>query len=221
MFDKQDKNKYVKDIEYIKNLKFLNNYGIFIEDQVKRPYKNTKKIIIPKDFSINNINELLYINDELGRLEFIIFNRFNDHFTLTEYNYIGYDYDKSKTPILIIRNIEYYDKNYEFYNYLKSSKLSIENFFLNKLHFKFLMDQNPEITHIVLIKLSEVNKYKYTIIKSTEKEYFDTLIKDKLDNDSSIYNIEYINCNKSLMEEGTIKLMKYIYSDSNQKRLSM
>ena len=221
MYDKQDKNKYIKDIEYIKNLSFLNNYGIFIEDQVKRPYKNTKKIIIPKDFSINNINELLYINDELGKLEFIIFNRNNDHFTLTEYNYIGYDYDKSKTPILIIRNIEYYDKNYEFYNYLKNSKLSIENFFLNKLHFKFLMDQNPEITHIVLIKLPEINKYKYTIIKSTEKEYFDTLIKDKLDNDSSIYNIEYINCNKSLMEEGTIKLMKYIYSDCNQKRLSM
>ena len=220
MFDKQDKNKYVKDIEYIKNLKFLNNYGIFIEEQVKRPYKNTKKIIIPKDFSINNINELLYINDELGRLEFIIFNRFNDHFTLTEYNYIGYDYDKSKTPTLIIRNIEYYDTNNEFYNYLKNSNLSIEDFFLSKLHFRFLMDQNPDITHVVLIKIPNSNKYQYTIIKSTEKGYINTLIQDKLNNNSSIYETEYISCDKSLMDEGTMKLMKHIYSKSNQKRLS-
>lgn len=200
MFKEPDKNRYIEDIEFIKNLQFINSFGINLKNQTKRPYINSKNIIIPDYFSFDNINNLYYIDDVIGQTEFIIFNKHNTFIELTQYIYIGYDYDKSREPRVQLRNIVFDDTNNLFEKYFYESKLSIESFFKNKKHLVFLQQLNIPSTYINILKVPNFsNKFEYYIINDVHNNYLN-LLKSNIYNKSDIYNyLNRIN-NESMME---------------------
>ena len=201
MFKGPDTRRYVEDIEFIRNLDFINTFGINLQNQTKRPYINTYRVIIPDDFSFDNINNLYYINDVIGRTEFIIFNKCDTHIELTQYKYTGFDYDKSKTPSVQLRNIVFEDTNNLFKKYFEESNLTIEEFFKMRMHFTFLQELDIPSTYINVFKVPGFDdKFKYSIINSEHDDYLNMLKDNLCGNRCDIYSYMTRVNHESMME---------------------
>lgn len=167
-----EKMKYVEDPEFIRNLDFINSYGIDIKNQTERPYNDSVRVIIPEDFTFDNINCLIYLSDALGRTEFIIFNKHGKSIELTQYQYFGYVDDRHKTPRVQLRHMTFEDSNDEFEKYYRGTGLSLEEFFLARKHFQFLSDGDIESIYIDLSKVENFDaKYRYKIYKGNHGNY--------------------------------------------------
>ncbi len=189
MFNEPDKNKYIEDIEFIRVLNSLKEYGIEIENQTKRPYVSSTNVLIPKDFSFDNINNLYYINDSFGKTEFIIFNKKGTYIELIQYTYTGYDYDRSKTPRLQLRYITYNDKYNEFEEFFNKENLEINEFFAMKKHFTFFTLHDVPSTYINVMRIPNFqDKFKYSIINGNHDDYLTALKANLSGSRCDIYN---------------------------------
>ena len=201
MFKRPDENTYVEDPEFIKNLFFINSFGIDLKNQTERPYISTTNVVIPNDFSFDNIDNLFYLNDIIGRTEFIIFNKKGTHINLTQYVYTGYDYDRSKTPKVQLRNILFDDTENLFEKYYNSTGLSIEEFFRMKKHFTWMHQLDLPSTYINVFKVPGFdNKFKYSIINDVHESYLNTLKDNLCGLECNIYNYMNRLNSESMME---------------------
>lgn len=201
MFKRPDENRYIEDTEFIKNIFFINSFGVNFQNQTERPYISSTNVVIPDDFSFDNINNLYYLNDTIGRTEFIIFNKRGTYIDLIQYIYTGYDYDRSRTPKVQLRSISFNDTNNLFENYYNKSGLNLEEFFKMKQHLMFLHQLDIPSTYINVFKVPGFeNKFKYSIINDVHKSYLN-ILKDNLCGDEcNIYNyVTRIN-DESMME---------------------
>ena len=201
MYNEPDKTQYIKDEEFIRNINYINSYGANLLNQTTRPYIDTTKVIIPSNFSFDNIENLLYINDTCGRTEFIVFNKYGTFIELTQYLYVGFDYDRRKVQRVQVRYTIYDDINNDFEKFFEEQGLNKKEFFKNKKHFAFLNQLNLESTYINITKMPNFsNKFEYTILSDTHNEYLNTLWNNINRSNNCIYNYKIRIGNESMME---------------------
>lgn len=128
------------DIEYNKNIAYLNSIGL------NTSIKNS--VYIPNDFRIDNINNLLYLNKENNSIEYIVFNKHNTKMEITSYFYHYKNNDI--TPCMGATRYLFDDLDNEFETYFNFFKTTKEDFFRKKLHLKFIKNKctNYFITYI-------------------------------------------------------------------------
>ena len=222
MFGDNKKIKYVEDLEFNRNADFINSEGIDIKVQTERPYKDSVRVIIPEDFTFDNINCLIYLSDTLGRTEFIKFSKHGKTIEIIQYQYFGYVDDRHVTPRVQLRHMTFEDSNDEFEKYYRSTGLTLEEFFLAKRHLQFLVGEDIESTYIDLSKVEYFDsKFRYKVYYGKHNDYVRSLVDDisNFSNRNDDYNYILRINDDSMMKMAKTILDSCLSYSRNQKRV--